>query len=337
MSRRGFTLIELLVSLALLAMVTTVAVTVTVQCVTVTRRLQARQAMDGSARTACNRLRTEVTTMHPCAAVWLNAKQGKSVELVFLSAVPSPFDGMDARLAPGQMRRVFLTDQVWSRWYWDVEARTLAASTSRRARWARAYADPALNANGRDYWQIPSGTKMTTLTHLDLSPYFSSLMCLPQPQRDTGIAVDDLGTPYDDRNSPIALLDANNWNTDRHPDITLGDYQDLRFVAAARPQLSECTDLAIGIRTVDGTSVVADAQADLAWSVSGNFVDGGYIGSVDDKRCGVKGNLAGGPWNQTDLGKRPGVVQLRFTLHDPKTGTSSTYSFSCAPPGTVHN
>jgi prepilin-type N-terminal cleavage/methylation domain-containing protein len=337
MTRRGFTLIELLISLALLTIVMTVAITVTFQCLTVTRRLQARQTMDASARTTYNRLRSEVTTMHPCSAVWLNAKQGKWIELVFMSAVPEPLDGLDARLEPGKMRRVYLTDQVWSRWYWDAEARTLTASTSRRGRWSRAYADPTLNKGGQDYWQITTGTKMAGLLHQDSSPYFSTLMCLPQPQRDTGIAVNDPGTPYDDRDSPVALLNSNNWNTDRNPDISIGDHQDLVLAGAARPQLINCADVSIGIRSVDGSSVVADEQHDLVWSVSGNFVDGGYLGTATDKRCGAKGNLAAGPWDQSDLGKRPGVVQLRFTLHDPKTETSSSYSFSCSPPGSTHN
>lgn len=335
MNRHGFTLIELLISLALLTIVMTVAITVTFQCVTVTRRLQARQTMDANARTTYNRLRSEVTTMHPCAAVWLNAKQGEWVELVFMSAVAEPLDGLDPRLEPGKMRRVYLTDQVWSRWYWDVDAKTLLTTTSRRARWARAWANPALNAGGNDYWQIVGGTKMSGLLLQDGSPYFSTLLCLPQPQRDTGIASNDGTTPFDDRDSPITLLDSNNWNTERNPKITKGDYQDL--VDGARTQLSNCTDLSIGIRSMDGSSVVADEQHNLVWSVSGNFVDGGYLGSASDKRCGVKGNLAAGPWDQTDLGKRPSVVQLRFTLHDPKTETSSLYSFSCSPPGSTHN
>jgi len=339
MSHRGFTLIELMVSIALLALLTTTAITVTMQAVTVTRRMQARQFMDGSARTACNRLRAEVATMHPCAAVWLNAKKDASVELIFLCAAPTPFDGMESRLASGQMRRVYLTDQVWTRWYWDASALTLTASSSRRARWTRAYADPAMH-EGKDYWQILSGTKMAGLKHSATEfdePYFSTLLCLPQPQRDTGLPVDDATTPVDERNSPVALLDANNWNTQAHPEMTIGDYTDLVREAAARPQLVACTDFSIGIRSVDGSTVLADAQNNLAWSVAGSFVDGGYIGSATDKRCGAKGNLAAGPWNQSDLGKRPGVVQIRFTLRDEKTGSSSTYSFSCAPPGSVHN
>jgi prepilin-type N-terminal cleavage/methylation domain-containing protein len=302
--RRGaFTLVELLVSIALIAVITTAAITAVVQMLAMTRRLQALQTMDATAKTLFEKLSVELGAMHPCAAIWLTSDPAtKSVELVFMHAKRSPRDFYDFKYGAGMHPVMGFTDLVWSRWYWsEAPTGTLEVSTSRTGRWTQVVGDQT-----RNYWQIPSGSKMP-------SSYASTFLLVPQLVRDTGTAT----AP----NSPRDILNANAWQSDpAKPALKpvektdVGDYDDL--LLNARPLLSNCSGLTIELRNRDGTGKLADGTSALAWAAPGSFIDGRDQPGLDD---------------------RPSVLRIRFTLTTvvdlKKTEVSRTYSFSCALPG----
>jgi len=248
---RGFTLIELLVSTSLILVVVTVATTASVQMLTLTRRLQARLALDAAAATVHTRLGGEVTSMHPCAAVWLSSSaSAKSVELVFMRMAYSTLDFPTVVLpALGNGKRMNTTEQFWTRWFWRFDTRELRISASQPVRFFRIANDQA-----RDYWKIPGGSRM-------LGSWFSTFVSIPQIQRDTGTAA----AP----DSPQALLDGNAWQSGEARDV--GDYQDL--LLNSRTLLAGCTDLSIELSNLDGTTKRADGGADLQWAAPGSYVD----------------------------------------------------------------
>jgi prepilin-type N-terminal cleavage/methylation domain-containing protein len=299
--RPAFTLVELLVSMALIVLILTAAITATSRMMTMTRRLQALQTMDSSAKTIFEKLSGEVKAMHPCAALWLSSDTAsKSVEFVFMYAKRHPRDYYENKFQAGMNTTLGFTDLLWSRWQWSASTETLTTSTSRTARWTRILA-----GQGRNYWKIPSGSKMGTVT-FDSGmlaeaglPYYNSFLSVPKLVRETGTATSPL--------SPKDILNANAWQSGESTDI--GDYDDL--LLCARPLLYDCSDLCIELGNIDGTSKTADGTTSLTWGAPGSYVDAR---------------------DQTGLGDRPGVVRIRFTLTDSKTHATRTYSFSCATP-----
>ncbi len=297
----AFTLVELLMSITLVIVITTAAITAVVQMLAMTRRLQALQTMDATAKTLFEKLSIEVGAMHPGAAVWLTSDPTtKSVELVFMHAKRSPRDFYDIKYGAGVHSVMGFTDLVWSRWHWAVAPTgTLEVSTSRTGRWTRVPGDQT-----RNYWKIPTGSKMTN--------YLSTFLLVPQLVRETGTAA----TP----NSPKDILNANAWQSDP-TDKTIepveksdvGDYDDL--LLNSRPLLRNCSDLSIELRNRNGTGKLANGTSALTWAAPGSFIDGR---------------------DQTGLDDRPTVLRIKFTLTTvidlKQTEVSRTYSFSCALP-----
>ncbi len=252
MTRRGFTLVELLVSTALILVVVTVATAATVQLLAQTRRLQSRLHLDASASIAHAKLNSEVTSMHPCAAVWLSSSTSgsvKSVELVFMRGTFSTLDWPSVvPPAQGSSKRMNTTEQFWTRWSWRSDTRELQVAASRPIRFFRIAANQA-----RNYWKIPGGSKMP-------GGLFSTFVSIPQLQRETGTTTSP--------NSPEDLLNTNAWQSGEARDI--GDYQDL--VLASRPLLTECSDLSIELGNLDGATKLADGSP-LQWAAPGTYVD----------------------------------------------------------------
>lgn len=104
-----------------------------------------------------------------------------------------------------------------------------------------------------------------------------------------------------------ATLDADAYGS---PDLNdLGDYADLDENTAALA--ADCTAFALEIVCHDG-SVHGFSEASTAtWSADGQFVDG---------RGGAT------------VAARPRLIRTRFTLLDPATGVSESFSFSFLPP-----
>jgi prepilin-type N-terminal cleavage/methylation domain-containing protein len=248
--RSAFTLIELLVSMALIAIIATAATTTFIQLLTMSRKLQAMQTMDAAAKTAYEKLAGEVTVIHPCAAVWLTAKAAtKDVEFVFMRSKFNRLDYIDTKFRWDVGGDLGYTDLVWSRWHWNASTEMLEVSSSRTCRWT-----VVSNDQTRNYWKIPSGSKMNNTN--------STFVSLPQLQRDTGTASDP--------DSPIGILNLNSWNTGEKTDV--GDYDDLTLNAV--PLLYRCTDLVFEVKNLDGSVKTADGTADLSWAAPGTFVDG---------------------------------------------------------------
>lgn len=147
----------------------------------------------------------------------------------------------------------------------------------------------------RDFWKFAPGDPDPDTN----GPVFATLLSIPSLRRQTGTAA----KPDD----PQAVLDLNGWQSGEPGDT--GDYTDL--VRVARPLALHCTAVTIEVQSLDGTVQSADGSVDQAWSASGSLVD------ARDK---------------PDLGRRPSLVRLRFTLADPAIGTASTFSFSCLTP-----
>jgi prepilin-type N-terminal cleavage/methylation domain-containing protein len=296
--RAAFTLVELLVSIVLIALITTAAITATSRMLTMTRRLQALQTMDASAKTLYEKLSGEVAAMHPCAAVWLTSETStKSVELVFMHAKRSPRDYYDTK----SLNNMGFTDLLWTRWHWSASTETLMVSASRPGRWTRILADQV-----RNYWKIPGGSRMgsvrfsSTLGSEAGLPYYSSFLSVPKLVRETGTATSP--------SSPKDILNANSWQSGEQSDI--GDYDDL--LLGARPLLYDCSGLCIEFSNRDGATKLADGNSVLAWAAAGDHVDARDQPGLDDRPC---------------------IVRIRFTLTDPKTQATRTYSFSCPTPG----
>lgn len=258
-SQRAFTLVELLVSTALILAVVAVATTAAAQLLTQTRRLQARLALDGAAATAHTRLGGEVGSMHPCAAVWLSSSASpRTVELVFMRNTYSSLDWPNLVMAtPFEGgRRMTQVEQVWTRWFWNGDAKTLEIASSRPVRAFRIAADQT-----RNYWQITGGSKMPASIR-------STFIALPQLQRD------DPG-----KLGAQAVLDRNAWQSGEVGDV--GDHQDL--LHTSRSLLVACSDLAIELGRLGGGTWLADGNTDELWVAPGSFIDGRQQSGLTDR------------------------------------------------------
>lgn len=247
--RRGFTLIELLISVSIIVAITTAAVTATSQMLVLTRRLQAFQTMDASAKTLIEKLSGEVAAMHPCAAVWLSSDPTNGVEFVFMYCKPTPRGSYESKLPVGVGRNMGFTDTVWSRWHWSGATGIVSVATGRSGRWVAI-----ANDQGRDYWKIPSGSRM--------GASISSFLTIPRLVRETGTSTSPM--------NPKDILNANAWQSGEPTDV--GDYDDL--VLNMRPLLENCTNLTIDIRCSDGLVKTANGVTPLSWAAPGSYVDG---------------------------------------------------------------
>lgn len=232
--RRGFTLIEVLVSLAVVMLLVGAATAAFLQMRTLTRRIQARQALNETARMVFDRLRCECDAMVHAGAWWLRSTPGGAVELVFLRG---KVDLLDFSIDPDGSNPTTLTDLVWTRLQWDPATRdlTLAASSPLRV---VQLTRPWVSPSGRDFQG-------------------ASVAFLPQAVRQAG-------------SDPQTVLDAN--RIGNGDPVDLGDYGDL--LANAVPLATGCTDFAIQAVLGDGSVVDASTATALALAGDGLPVDG---------------------------------------------------------------
>lgn len=239
---RGFTLLELLIATSLLISVVTIATIALNQMLHMVRRLQALQDMNSAAALVHNRLTRQVSSMHPCTALWLSQKASdNSVELVFMHGVE----------ITGTPR--FNTDQRWTRWHWSKATGVLRISEGRGE---RNFTIGQSTASG--YW------KFTPNSLVDSNRF----MLVPQPVRDPGA------------NGPEVLLNLNSWDTKLAfpstvppPAGDFGDYADLEYNAI--PVLQNCIACTIQIVDLDGNTHTADGSVTkVELAAPGAFVDG---------------------------------------------------------------
>ena len=307
--QKAFTLLELLVATALTISIVTIATVALNQMLLMVRRLTALQEMNTAAALLHNRLTRQVSSMHPCTALWLSSDAtDRSVELVFMH-------GREETREFGT--GLFITDQTWTRWHWSASTKVLTVA---KGRGERRFSVSSTAAMG--YWQFAPNT-MTGST---------LFMLVPQPVRDPGPGgpqgedlnrngVFDAGEDLNGNGKFDQMLDANRWHTERAlpggaplPD-DVGDHQDL--LDNALPVLPYCTACTIEIVDADGNVHTADGSTTAVWSAPGAYIDGRA---------------------QLDAGKQPSLVRLRFTtanpylLGDDKTTVQATYSFSASTP-----
>ena len=259
------------------------------QALTMMRRIQAIKTMDAQAKALFDRLSRSFTALHPGAAVWLRARSSPaSVELLFMRCKEENDDFLD----PFNQAHP-TTDYVWSLWRWSPDKRVLESAVSSPIR--------AFSMDGRAAWWNK------TWTDNEYANRFYFFNMVPELRRS---AWDAAAAAFD----PEPILNANAWSTGVTKDI--GDYKDL--VWRLTPALPHCRALTVELLLADGSTVTADASANLDWGSSGAFVDGGVAGR-----------------SQASPATRPCIVRLRFTLDDADTGTTSTYCFSFHTPGFV--
>jgi len=227
--RRGFTLLEVLVSLTVVMVLAGTATASFLQLRSLTRRVQARQALSDTARIAFDRLRGECDAMVHAGAWWLGPTAGGGVELVFLRGRVDMLDfsfGAEVREpAFGAINPTALTDLLWTRLAWDPATRTLGLGGSSPLRMCKL-AQPWRSPGGRDFQGAVA-------------------VFLPQAVRQAGT-------------DPRTALDAHRLGNGDPGD--LGDYGDL--LANTVPLATGCTDLAIQAVLADGS--VVDAAAGVA-------------------------------------------------------------------------
>lgn len=238
-AHRGFTLLELLIATALLISVVAVATLALNQMLHMVRRLQALQDMNGAAALIHSRLTQQVSSMHPCTALWLSQDASdSSVELVFMYGLEDSGTSM------------FNTDQRWTRWHWSGASGVLRISEGRGE---RNFIVGQSAASG--YWKITGNT-------LGGSNRF---MLVPQPVRDpkdqtTGLA-----------RTAQATLDTNTWSSGQPGDF--GDHTDL--LRNALPVLQYCISCTIEVVDLDGNTYAADGSiTKVELAAPGAFVDG---------------------------------------------------------------
>lgn len=240
-ARRGFTLIEVLVSLTVVMVLAGAATASFLQLRGLTRRLQARQALNDTARIAFDRLRTDCEAMVHAGAWWLRASAGGGVELVFLRGRVDMLDfssGAEVREPVfGAINPTALTDLLWTRLHWDPATRMLGLGSSSPQRLCKL-AQPWPSPGGRDFQGAVA-------------------VFLPQAVRQAGA-------------DPRTVLDAHRLGNGDPGD--LGDYGDL--LANSAPLATGCIDLAIQAVLTDGRVVDASAVHALALAGDGLPVDG---------------------------------------------------------------
>lgn len=235
MKRRGFTLIEILVSVSIMMLLIGAAFTAFLELRSMTRRIQARQALCDTSRLVYARLRSECDAMVHVGAWWLRStpttttlptRPDGNVELIFLRGKT---DTRDHHV--GMSQQPALTDLVWTRIFWDASTSELRLSASSSKRTIRLTQD----------WTSPSGRNYR-------SAYAAFL---PVPVRQAGT-------------DPAAVLELNRIGNGDPADV--GDYTDL--VRNGTPIILGCTDFAIQAVLVDGTTV--DATTGASTSLAGD-------------------------------------------------------------------
>lgn len=238
---RGFTLIEVLVSLTVVMVLVGAATAAFMQLRTMTRRIQARQALCDTARVAFDRLRGDCDAMVHAGAWWLRSTSGGAVELVFLRGKTDMLDfSSSAEVREpdfGQINPITLTDLLWTRLHWDPATGELGLGSSRPLRLVQL----------TQGWSSPAGR--------DFNGAYA--VFLPQGVRQSG-------------SDPQTVLDANRIGNGDPAD--LGDYGDL--VAGTVPLATGCTDLAMQAVLGDGSVVEVSSAVTRTLAGDGLPVDG---------------------------------------------------------------
>ncbi|MBN8524174.1 MAG: prepilin-type N-terminal cleavage/methylation domain-containing protein [Planctomycetes bacterium] len=311
--RRGFTLIEILVAVTLSMLMVTVAWNLFSQTQRVARRAQARLQLHAAAKSVYESLRRELIAMQQHCGLWLESKTSpQGVELVFMTAA---MDEAGYQMK-GTWGNVAVTDLVWSRWRWDGATRRLLCARNVTSRsWPFNTSIDGVPAN-------PSATTETLRNDIQ------SVRFWPQPRRFT---------PGD----ALSGLDDNRWQLTTAGGAAvgagrnLGDWSDLqqRLSPACLGVESFKIELVLAGRDAGSGNTrtrSADGTFDDMFCAHGIRMDGVSSANVTDAPATVAAAIAGFP---AEIGERPAVLRLAFTLYDQAADVRIPFSFSIALPG----
>lgn len=309
--RRAFTLVEVLVAVALSMAMVAIAWSMFSQTRQAALRTQARLQMHAAAKSVFESLRRELVAMQQHCALWLvTTSSPPGVDLVFMTAA---MDEAGFQMK-GEWANVPVADLVWSRWRWDgASQRLLAARNLTRRNWAIDQAVDGVAAN-------PANPGET------LNSNIASARFWPQPRRFTvGDALDG--------------LDDNRWRLTAAggaavgAGANLGDWSDLqqRLAPVALGVESCAIELVLAGRNSSGAvrTQRADGTFDETFCAHGIRMDGVASRNVTDAPAAIAGFA-------DEIGERPAVLRIAFTLHDRATGLRVPFSFSVALPGPAH-
>lgn len=298
--RRGFSLVELLISTGIAMTLASVATTAFIALSKTVARAEARLAMHTSAQRLHSYLnRTFASVQQTCAFV-ATSMSGTDVRLVFMRAKEHNWDFE----VPSNFQLLVSPDLVWEELVWRRSTRTLLRGASspsdQRTFVAGSFVVPTgIDYSGKTFYAVPQPRR--TLNALD--PLTGSSNSL-----NDNMAFPDTATP------PISRANAMR---------DVGDFTDLERNLS--PLLEHVTDLAFEIVSHDGSVLAVNDSTALTPPrvFPGVWLDGRMASSLTGAPTYAGSAIAG----------RPRTIRMRFTLDDPKTRVTSTFSFSFALPG----
>jgi type II secretory pathway pseudopilin PulG len=333
----GFTLIELLVSTSIAMAIAAVALSAFMQIRKAINRSEALLGLHQEAQTIYMALEAAFASAQQSCAVVVDTEPGR-VALVFMRGKEQKDDYptfLDGNTSAGN-RLDFTTQLVWEMWEWRRATASIHAAMNRPMQknlyryGARSFTPTAVFANGQDYRSKSFWTYPQPRRYLDPSNPFGPPAASPDPIISR---LDDNMWFPDPANPGKSLVKV---GTDPHPE-DIGDYSDLQLAIAA-PAFRNVTDWSFQIVMHDETltPITADDSATTSPPVvlQGAWLDG-RLGTGADRSLATLAppqNLTG-----SDLARRPRLLRLRFTLTEPKSQASQTFSYSFSWPGMAPN
>lgn len=302
MSRGAFTLIEVLISTSLCLVIASAAASCYFKVVSLVRRTEARVAMHADAQSVYGSLhRVFCATEQHCAMVFQSTQS----------------DGSGSATDPGSWRVIFMhgkennedwqwanqsqndnADLVWETWTWRAGSQSLlsATSTPRRTCYLSSSFAPSggVDFNNTTFSYLPQPRRY-------LSP------TLPEVTLDDNILFPGPATTY-----PIPSLA----NTQDY-----GDMQDLDNNLAT--VLSHVVASSLQMVAMDGSVLTLDDHSTATTVLQGVWMDGRLAAQL-----GQPQTFAG-----SDLALRPRLIRLCYSVNDPHSGLTQTFSFSFPMPG----
>jgi prepilin-type N-terminal cleavage/methylation domain-containing protein len=316
----GFTLLELMISTAIAVAIATMMSTAFFQTRTAITRAQARLALADEARAIYMALAASITSAQQSCAVVAIAVQRNgaaapdpgTVSLIFMRGNDDKDNFGATSYDSSQI--------VWEEWQWRRATGTIHAGTN------RAIQDDARQFSVASTFRPNGGVDYKGKAFVNV----------PQPRRQLDPA-DPVGSPV--LAGPAASrLDDNQWFPDpANPGQSLvsiedlGDYGDLQKAIAA-PAFDRVTDFAFQIASHDESLPIVAVDDSIAATTvwQGVWLDG-RLGAGADRTNATLAPPQVFPGS--DGARRPKLLRLRFTLVEPRSKVTQTFSFSFAWPG----
>jgi prepilin-type N-terminal cleavage/methylation domain-containing protein len=308
---RGFTLIELLVSTALASLLTAVCITAFQQGRANIERSEARVRMHANAQGLYMYMQRSVSSlMQDCALVSSTTKSSGpgtgDITLVFMKGKEDENDWLWQA-----QTTIMNSDLQWEVWRWRAATQNLSIGTS----------------SNQLVFQIQKSYKPNGKDDYNGQQFLN----LDAPRRTLSAT-----NPWADLDSDIYFPTPGTTVSAVCPGQDVGDWTDL--CQNMKTVLTHVSDFSLQIVRFDGTVDTVDDTTTTLNERDGVWLDG---------RIATATAAALAPNYQSPLfypdtstffpgsaiTLRPRILRVRFTLTDPPTGASQTFSFSFAMPG----